>query len=62
MVQLYIYTHLFFFKFFSHLGYYRIASRVPCAIQQVLVYYYFIFSNVYMLTPNFQLIPPAFPL
>ena len=23
---------LFFFKFFSHLGYYRILSRVPCAI------------------------------
>ena len=23
----------FFFKFFSHLGYYRVLSRVPCAIQ-----------------------------
>ena len=36
VIQLYIY--LFFFKFFSHLGYYRILSRVPCRIQQVLVY------------------------
>ena len=24
---------VFFFNFFSHLGYYRISSRVPCAIQ-----------------------------
>ena len=27
-----------FFKFSSHLGYYRILSRVPCAIQQILVF------------------------
>ena len=32
-IQLYTYMYLFFFKFFSHLGYYRILSRVPCAIQ-----------------------------
>jgi len=25
--------YLFFFKFFSHLGHYRILNRVPCAIQ-----------------------------
>ena len=33
------YTHmyLFFFKFFSHLGYYRIFSRVPCAIHRSLL-------------------------
>ena len=31
VIQLYMY--LFFFKFFSHLSYYRILSRVPCAIQ-----------------------------
>ena len=30
MIQLYIY--MFLFKFFSHLGYYRILSTVPCAI------------------------------
>ena len=33
MIQLYMYMFLFFFQFFSHLGYYRILSRVPCAIQ-----------------------------
>ena len=30
--QLYIYMYLFFFKFFSHLGYYRVLHRVPYAI------------------------------
>ena len=29
----YTYIYTFFFRFFSHLGYYRILSRVPCAIQ-----------------------------
>ena len=29
-----IHTHeLFFFRFFSHIGYYRILNRGPCAIQ-----------------------------
>ena len=44
VVQLYIYMYLFFFKFFSHLGYYRILTRVPCAIQQALVGYLFYFT------------------
>ena len=29
--------YLFFFRFFSHMGHYRILSRVPYAIQQVLI-------------------------
>ena len=33
VIQLYIYMDLFFLKFFSHLGYYRVLSRFPCAIQ-----------------------------
>ena len=32
VVQLYTYMYLCFFKFFSHLDYYRAPSRVPCAI------------------------------
>ena len=35
MIQLYIYTHPFFFRFFSHVDYHRILGRVPCAVQQV---------------------------
>ena len=29
----YIYVYVFFFKYFSHLAYYRILSKIPCAIQ-----------------------------
>ena len=39
VIQLYIYIYSFFFRFFSHIGYHRILSRVPCALQQVLVGY-----------------------
>ena len=31
--QLYIYIYLFFFRFLSQIGYYRILSIFPCAIQ-----------------------------
>ena len=35
------------FRFFSHIGYYTVLSRLPCALQQVLVTY-FICNRVYM--------------
>ena len=35
MIQLFLYTHLFFFRFFSYADYHRILGGVPCAIQQV---------------------------
>ena len=35
VIQLYMYTHPFFCRFFSHIGYHRILGRVPCAVQQV---------------------------
>ena len=38
-VYIYIYTHSF--RFFSHIGYYKILSVVPCAIESVLVVYLF---------------------
>ena len=44
MLQLYICR--FFLKFFSHLGYYGLLSRVPCAIQQVLVGYPFKYACI----------------
>ena len=37
MIQWYIYTYPFYFRFFSHIGYHRILGRVLCAIQQVPV-------------------------
>ena len=33
VMQLYICIHLFFFIFFSIIGYYKILNIVPCAIQ-----------------------------
>ena len=32
-----MFIYPFFFRFFSYIAYYRISSRVPCAIEQVLV-------------------------
>ena len=45
----------FFYGHFSHIGYYRVLSRGPCAVQQVIIY--FIFSSVYMSVPVSQFIP-----
>ena len=50
VIQLYIYP--FFFRFFSHIGYYIILSRVLCAYSMSLLIVYFIYSSVYMLIPN----------
>ena len=37
------------FRFFSHIGHYRVLSRVPCTIQQVLIsYLFYIQSCVYV--------------
>ena len=43
MIQLYIYV----FLLLSHLGYYRILLRVPCALQEVFVGDIQIFSLYY---------------
>ena len=58
LIQLYIYVYPFSFRFFSHIAYYRVLSRVPCGIQQVLVGYLFKYSSMYMSIPNSQSIPP----
>ena len=38
---IYIYIYIFLFRFFSLIGYYKILSIVPCAIQYTLVGYLF---------------------
>lgn len=37
VVQLYMHTHAFALRVFSHISDHRISSRGPCAIQQVPV-------------------------
>ena len=60
--QFSIYMYPLFFRFSSHIGHYRVLSRVPCAIQEVLTSY--LFCMVYICqsqSPNLSL-PPTFPL
>ena len=48
--QVLIHIYIFFFRFVFLIGYYKILSRVPCAIQQVLVdclFYLFIYLFIY---------------
>ena len=56
-----MYTYIFFYKFFSIIGYYKILNIVPCAIQEILVAY-FVYSGVYLLTLNSQFTPSPLPL
>ena len=45
--------NIFFFRFFSHIGYYKILSIVPCALySRSMLVIYFIYNSVYMLIPN----------
>ena len=53
---IHIHSYLVFFKLFSLVGYYKILSRVPCAIQKGLAGY--CTYNVSMLIPNSLFIPP----
>ena len=57
--QLYIYIHPLFFGFPSHLGHHRALSRVPCAIQQVLISYLFYtqYQQCIYVNPNLPIHP-----
>ena len=72
MTQLYLHIHKYvniyvLFQILSHVGYCKISSIVPCAIQRVLIYLYIfdtyiyiyimlfiylIYNSVYVLLPN----------
>ena len=49
MIQFHTYISELFFRFFSQIGYCKILSIVPCAIQYVLVYLFLYIASVYML-------------
>ena len=55
--DIYIYTDILFFRFFSMKDYQKIVSIVPCPVQWVLVY--FLFSSIYLLILNSLFIPPT---
>ena len=52
VIQLYIYTYIaytyqyIYFRFFYIIGYYKILNIVSCAIQEVLLFIYFIDSSI----------------
>ena len=48
------YIYIFSFRFFHIIGYYKILI-VPCTTSRSLL---FMYSSAYLLTPNFQFIPP----
>ena len=52
-----IYIYPLFFRFFSHIGDYRVLSRVPCAIQQVLISYLFYIQQYVYVNPNLPIYP-----
>ena len=56
-----IHIHIFFFRFFSIIGYYKMLSIVPCAIQKVLDVYLFYAWLCVSVNPKFPIYPP-FPL
>ena len=61
--HLYIYIYPLFFRFYSHIGLYRVLSRVPCAIQQVLVVCLFYIQECVYVNPHLPTYPsPPYPL
>ena len=55
---LYIHIYPLFFRFYSHIGHYRVLSRVPCAVQQVLVVYLFYVCQWISINAKFLIYPP----
>ena len=50
---MYVYLYIFFFRFFSIIGYCKIVNIAPCTIQQVLdINLLYICISVYLLIPN----------
>ena len=50
--QLYIYIYPFFFRFFSHIGYYRILTKFPVLYSRSFLVICFMYSSVCMLIPD----------
>ena len=58
------YTHTyihFFFRFFAHIGYYKVLSRVFCAMWQVLITYLFYIQRCVYVNSNFSIYPSTSP-
>ena len=55
-----VYINIFFFRFFSTLGYYKISNIVSCAVySRPLFLICYTYSRVYLLIPNPYFILPS---
>ena len=43
------YAYIFFFRFFSIIGYQNILNKIPVLYSKILIFIYFIYSSVYWL-------------
>ena len=61
---IYIYIYPLFFRFFSRMDHYRVLSRVPCAIQVVLISYllYIYVCICKSQSPNLFPLSPVVPI
>jgi len=50
--------YIFFSRFVSNIGYYKILSTVSCAIRRSPLFIAFIYSSLYLSTPNSKFIAP----
>ena len=57
-LHIYLYICILFSKFFSVIVYYKILNMVPCTIQKILLFIYFICGSVLLLIPYSQFISP----
>ena len=56
-----IHLYIYIYPLFSHIGYCRILSRVPCAMQQVFVSYLFYIQQCAYVNPNLPIYPSTQP-
>ena len=51
-ICIYVYIYIFFFIFLTHIGYYRMLSRVSCAYSRSLLVIYFIYGSESVSCPS----------
>ena len=57
MLQLYLYMYPFFFRFFTHIGYYRILNQGPCANKVGPCWLFILYIVVCICNPKFLIYP-----
>ena len=61
VAHMYINIYILFFTFSSIIGYYKVLSRVPCAMQQIFVVYLFYIQSCIYVNPKLLISTPLLP-